>query len=83
VAGRNVIRSAAIVWDDDAMMIVIVGVCALLIGLGVGFAVGRLRPGKNAAVRRELRDIRAAAAPTKADTPNPYHTQGSGGFDPF
>jgi hypothetical protein len=65
------------------MTIAIVGICALVIGLAAGFALGRQRPSKNAAVRRELREIRATTAPAKAGTPNPYNTQDTGtGFGP-
>jgi hypothetical protein len=77
------------IWDDDDMMMTIVGICALLIGFVVGFALRRQRPSKNAAVRRELRDIRATTAGTNADLRphNPYHTQpqnpGSSGVNPF
>jgi len=67
-------------------MMAIVCMSALLIGLVVGFALGRQRPSKNAAVRRELRDIRATTVGTGAGrTENPYHTQrpGDTGYSPF
>lgn len=72
------------------MTMAIVGICTLVIGLSVGFALGRQRPSKNAAVRRELRDIRTNTAGTNADLrspQSPYHTQpqspGSTGTNPF
>lgn len=72
------------------MTMAIVGICTLVIGLFVGFALGRQRPSKNAAVRRELRDIRATTVGTNTDLRSPrspYHTQpqdpGSTGTSPF
>ncbi len=67
------------------MTIAIVGICALVIGLLAGFALGRERPSKNAAVRRELRDIRANSVGAKVEQPNPYNTPNHGitGTNPY